>query len=171
MAGGSKESVQFLMPIFEALKPKGKGGFVHAGAAGSGHFVKMIHNGIEYALMQSYAEGLALLNNSPLVDNPAEVMSSWRNGTVIRSWLLELAADAIAGDTPDDKLKDVDQYIADSGEGRWTAQFAIDNKISVPVIMHSLMNRFASQDDKHTVNKLIALLRHSFGGHVVGKKS
>lgn len=169
MAGGKKEDVDYLMPIFNSLKPKDEYGFVHAGEAGAGHFVKMIHNGIEYAMMQSYAEGFDLIRKSELVDSAAKVMTSWRSGTVIRSWLLDLLSDALEKEP--DLLNTMGSYVADSGEGRWTVEYAVENKIYAPLIAEALFNRFSSQDNQQMTNKVISLLRNCFGGHSISKKS
>ncbi|HEX5494536.1 MAG TPA: decarboxylating 6-phosphogluconate dehydrogenase [Mycobacteriales bacterium] len=165
MVGGDPEHVARLQPALDTLKPDGDGGYVHAGPVGAGHFTKMVHNGIEYGLMQAYAEGYELLAASPLVHNVAETVASWRSGTVIRSWLLDLLAAALADD-PD--LGRVPGYAQDSGEGRWTVEAAIDNAVPVPVISAALFARFASRQPDSPAMKVVAALRHQFGGHVVG---
>ena len=164
MVGGEKEHVDDLKPIFDALKPDGPYGFVHAGKVGAGHFSKMVHNGIEYAMMQAYAEGWELLEKVDSVDNVREVFRSWQDGTVIRSWLLDLAVNALDEDHHLEKLRG---YAEDSGEGRWTVEAAIDNAVPLPAITASLFARFASRQDDSPQMKMIAALRNQFGGHAV----
>ncbi|GHD00274.1 6-phosphogluconate dehydrogenase [Streptomyces violarus] len=164
MVGGEKEYVDRLQPIFEALKPEGPYGYVHAGKVGAGHFAKMVHNGIEYAMMQAYAEGWELLEAVDSVDNVREVFRSWQDGTVIRSWLLDLAVDAL---DDDEHLEELRGYAQDSGEGRWTVEAAIDNSVPLPAITASLFSRFASRQDDSPQMKMIAALRNQFGGHAV----
>jgi 6-phosphogluconate dehydrogenase len=164
MVGGEKEIVDDLKPIFDALKPDGPYGYVHAGRVGAGHFSKMVHNGIEYAMMQAYAEGWELLEKVDSVDNVREVFRSWQQGTVIRSWLLDLAVNALDDDHHLDKLRG---YAEDSGEGRWTVEAAIDNAVPMPAITASLFARFASRQDDSPQMKMIAALRNQFGGHAV----
>ncbi|MFI6851331.1 phosphogluconate dehydrogenase (NAD(+)-dependent, decarboxylating) [Streptomyces sp. NPDC050416] len=164
MVGGEKEYVDRLRPIFEALKPEGPYGFVHAGRVGAGHFAKMVHNGIEYAMMQAYAEGWELLEAVDSVDNVREVFRSWQEGTVIRSWLLDLAVNAL---DEDEHLEGLRGYAQDSGEGRWTVEAAIDNSVPLPAITASLFSRFASRQDDSPQMKMIAALRNQFGGHAV----
>ncbi|GGY41877.1 phosphogluconate dehydrogenase (NAD(+)-dependent, decarboxylating) [Streptomyces djakartensis] len=164
MVGGEKEYVDRLRPIFEALKPEGPYGFVHAGRVGAGHFAKMVHNGIEYAMMQAYAEGWELLEAVDSVDNVREVFRSWQDGTVIRSWLLDLAVNAL---DEDEHLENLRGYAQDSGEGRWTVEAAIDNSVPLPAITASLFSRFASRQDDSPQMKMIAALRNQFGGHAV----
>ncbi|CAN5353133.1 decarboxylating 6-phosphogluconate dehydrogenase [soil metagenome] len=164
MCGGSVEDVAKVQPIFDALKPA-EGGFVHAGTkVGAGHFSKMVHNGIEYAVMQSYAEGWELLEAVDLVDDVPAVFDSWRDGTVIRSWLLDLLVAALHEDTHLDGLKG---YADDSGEGRWTVQAAIDHAVPMNVIAASLFARFTSRQDDSPAMKAIAAMRNQFGGHAV----
>ncbi|MEJ8671982.1 MULTISPECIES: phosphogluconate dehydrogenase (NAD(+)-dependent, decarboxylating) [unclassified Streptomyces] len=167
MVGGEKEYVDRLKPIFEALKPEGPYGYVHAGKVGAGHFAKMVHNGIEYAMMQSYAEGWELLEKVESVDNVREVFRSWQDGTVIRSWLLDLAVNALDEDEHLEKLKG---FAQDSGEGRWTVEAAIDHAVPLPAITTSLFARFASRQDDSPQMKMIAALRNQFGGHAVESK-
>ena len=163
MVGGTAEAVAKLQPIFDALAPE-SGGFVHAGPVGAGHFTKMVHNGIEYGLMQAYAEGYELLSASSFgIDVPA-VIESWREGTVIRSWLLDLLARALAEDTG---LSQVRGYAEDSGEGRWTVEAAIDNAVPLPVITAALFARFGSRQEESPAMKVVAALRNQFGGHAV----
>ncbi|GAA3849113.1 decarboxylating 6-phosphogluconate dehydrogenase [Streptomyces coacervatus] len=167
MVGGDKEHVDRLQPIFEALKPEGPYGYVHAGKVGAGHFSKMVHNGIEYAMMQAYAEGWELLEKVDSVDSVREVFRSWQEGTVIRSWLLDLAVNALDDDEHLDKLKG---FAQDSGEGRWTVEAGIDNAVPLPTITASLFARFASRQDDSPQMKMIAALRNQFGGHAVESK-
>jgi 6-phosphogluconate dehydrogenase len=164
MCGGDTETVATVMPIFEALKPEGEFGFVHAGKVGAGHFAKMVHNGIEYAIMQAYAEGFELLEAADIVENVPETFDSWREGTVIRSWLLDLMVNALKEDTHLDKIRG---YADDSGEGRWTVEAAIDHAVPVPAIAASLFARFASRQDDSPAMKAIAAMRNQFGGHAV----
>jgi 6-phosphogluconate dehydrogenase len=164
MVGGSQDHVTHLMPIFESLKPEGEFGFVHAGEVGAGHFAKMVHNGIEYGMMQAYAEGWELLEASDLVNNVPETFRSWREGTVIRSWLLDLADRALDADPELAKLKG---YAQDSGEGRWTVQSAVDLGVPLPVITAALFARFTSQQEDSPAMKMVAALRNQFGGHAV----
>ena len=163
MYGGSDEDVAKVRPAFEALKPEGEAGMVHAGKSpGAGHFAKMVHNGIEYAMMQAYAEGWELLEKVDLVDNVTEVFDSWREGTVIRSWLLDLLVTALKDDQ---HLEEIRGYAEDSGEGRWTVQAAIDNAVPMHVIAASLFARFTSRQDDSPAMKAIAAMRNQFGGH------
>jgi 6-phosphogluconate dehydrogenase len=164
MVGGSEQHVKHLMPIFEALKPSGEFGFVHAGEVGAGHFAKMVHNGIEYGMMQAYAEGWELLQATDLIKNVPETFRSWREGTVIRSWLLDLLDRAVQDDPELAKLKG---YAQDSGEGRWTVQAAVDLAVPLPVITAALYARFASRQDESPAMKMVAALRNQFGGHAV----
>ena len=164
MCGGEAEHVDRLMPIFETLKPEGDFGFVHAGKVGAGHFAKMVHNGIEYGLMQAYAEGWELLETTELVTDVREVFRSWQRGTVIRSWLLDLAVRAL---DDDEHLHELRGFAQDSGEGRWTVQAAVDHAVPLPVITAALFARFASRQDDSLSMKMIAALRNQFGGHAV----
>ncbi len=164
MAGGSPEDIAKVQPIFDALKPEGEFGYVHAGKVGAGHFSKMVHNGIEYALMQSYAEGWELLNKVDMVDNVTEVFRSWREGTVIRSWLLDLLVAALDDDSG---LKGIRGYADDSGEGRWTVEAAIEHAVPMNVIAASLFARFTSRQDDSPAMKAVAAMRNQFGGHAV----
>ncbi|MER7921511.1 MULTISPECIES: phosphogluconate dehydrogenase (NAD(+)-dependent, decarboxylating) [unclassified Streptomyces] len=167
MVGGDAENIAKVQPVFDALKPEGDFGFVHAGKVGAGHFSKMVHNGIEYAMMQAYAEGWELLEKVDSVTDVREVFRSWQEGTVIRSWLLDLAVNALDGDEHLDKLKG---YAEDSGEGRWTVEAAIDNAVPLPAITASLFARFASRQDDSPQMKMVAALRNQFGGHAVESK-
>ncbi len=167
MVGGETEYVERLKPIFDALKPDGPYGYVHAGKVGAGHFAKMVHNGIEYAMMQAYAEGWELLEKVDSVDNVREVFRSWQDGTVIRSWLLDLAVNAL---DDDEHLRQLRGYAEDSGEGRWTVEAAIDNAVPLPAITASLFARFASRQEDSPQMKMVAALRNQFGGHAVETK-
>jgi 6-phosphogluconate dehydrogenase len=166
MVGGDAEVVAVAQPIFNSLKPP-KGGFVHAGPVGAGHFTKMVHNGIEYGIMQAYGEGYELLKAVPMVTDPDGVMASWQEGTVIRSWLLDLLVLALKDDPG---LSNIRGYAQDSGEGRWTIEAAIENAVPMPVITSALFARFASRQDESTAMKVVAALRNQFGGHAVGKE-
>jgi len=163
MVGGADPVVERLRPFFESLAPEG--GFVHVGPTGSGHFAKMVHNGIEYAMMQAYGEGFALLAATPEfgLDRAklAEVADAWRHGTVIRSWLLDLAALALA----EESFESVEGYVDDSGEGRWTVEEAVRRGVPAPAITAALYERFASRDPNLFSNRLLAALRGQFGGH------
>ncbi len=169
MVGGAEDQVERAMPVFDALRPEGarEEGFVHAGAVGAGHYAKMVHNGIEYALMQAYAEGYELLEKRDdlMADVPA-VFTAWQRGTVVRSWMLELLVRALKED-PD--LSDIEGYVEDSGEGRWTIEEAIANGVPVPTISASIFARFVSRQDDSPAMKAVAALRHQFGGHAVKK--
>ena len=164
MVGGDDADVTRVMPIFAALKPDGESGFVHAGKAGAGHFAKMVHNGIEYGIMQAYAEGYELLAASDIVTDVPGAFRSWREGTVIRSWLLDLLCRALEEDPGLEKIRGVAQ---DSGEGRWTVQAAIDHAVPMPVISAALFARFASRQEDSPAMKVVAALRNQFGGHAV----
>ncbi|GIH64994.1 phosphogluconate dehydrogenase (NAD(+)-dependent, decarboxylating) [Microbispora siamensis] len=164
MTGGDEEHIRRLMPIFETLKPEGEDGFVHAGSVGAGHFAKMVHNGIEYGMMQAFAEGWELLEASDVVTNVPETFKSWRHGTVIRSWLLDLLVRALEED-PD--LAGLKGYAEDSGEGRWTVQAAVDHAVPLPAITAALYARFASRQADSPSMKMVAALRNQFGGHAV----
>ncbi len=163
MVGGHAETVARLQPIFDTLKPA-QGGFVHAGEVGAGHFAKMVHNGIEYGLMQAYAEGFELLQASDLVRDVPGVISSWTQGTVIRSWLLDLLVRALEDDP---QLSQLAGYATDSGEGRWTVEAGIDHAVPLPVISAALFARFASRQQDSPAMKVVAALRQQFGGHAV----
>ncbi|GAC1327320.1 MAG: decarboxylating 6-phosphogluconate dehydrogenase [Mycobacteriales bacterium] len=164
MVGGTDEHVATVQPIFDTLKPEGEAGFVHAGPVGAGHFAKMVHNGIEYGLMQAYAEGWELLTATDVVHDVPGVIKSWTQGTVIRSWLLDLLVRALEVD-PD--LHELRGYAQDSGEGRWTLQAAVDNAVPMPVIAAALFSRFASRQEDSPAMKVVAALRNQFGGHAV----
>jgi 6-phosphogluconate dehydrogenase len=164
MVGGSAEHVAKAQPIFDALKPEGEFGFVHAGGVGAGHYTKMVHNGIEYGMMQAYAEGFELLEASEIVDDVPGAIKSWRKGTVIQSWLLDLLDRALDDDP---KLAKIAGYAADSGEGRWTVEEAIRLGVPLNVISASLFARFGSRQEESPTMKAVAALRHQFGGHAV----
>jgi 6-phosphogluconate dehydrogenase len=163
MVGGSPEHVAVAQPVFDALKPVG-GGFVHTGRVGTGHFTKMVHNGIEYGIMQAYAEGYELLDRSGLDIDVLGALDAWREGSVVRSWLLDLLVRALQ-QTPD--LKGIAGVAEDSGEGRWTVQEAIERGVASPVISAALFARFVSQQEDSVAMKVIAALRNQFGGHAV----
>ena len=166
MVGGSDEQVEKVMPVFDALRPDGPRaeGFVHAGPVGAGHYTKMVHNGIEYAIMQAYAEGYELLESSPHVTDVPGTFKAWQRGTVIRSWLLELMVRALDAD-PD--FADIDGWVDDSGEGRWTLEEAIENAVPMPAISAAIFARFVSRQDQSPAMKAVAALRNQFGGHAV----
>ncbi len=166
MAGGAKKHVDMAMPIFDALRPEGPRdlGFVHAGQVGAGHYAKMVHNGIEYALMQAYGEGYELLTKKDIVTDVPGCFKAWSRGTVVRSWLLDLMVDALEANPT---LADVSDYTNDSGEGRWTVEEAIDNAVPMPVISASLFARFASRQEVAPALQAVAALRGQFGGHAV----
>ncbi|MEO3780365.1 phosphogluconate dehydrogenase (NAD(+)-dependent, decarboxylating) [Micromonospora sp. B11E3] len=167
MVGGAQEHVDRLMPIFSALKPEGEFGFVHAGPVGAGHYAKMVHNGIEYGLMHAYAEGYELLAKSELVTNVPGVFKSWREGTVVRSWLLDLLDRAL---DEDPELAELSSYTEDTGEGRWTVDEAVRLAVPLNVIAASLFARFASRQDDSPAMKAVAALRQQFGGHAVVRR-
>ena len=164
MCGGDEADVAAVMPIFEALKPEGEFGFVHAGDHGAGHFAKMVHNGMEYAIMQAYAEGWELMEKVDIVKSVPATFKSWREGTVIRSWLLDLIVRAL-DDDPD--LSAIRGYAEDSGEGRWTVDAAIDNAVPVPALTAALFARFVSRQNESPAMKMVAAMRNQFGGHAV----
>jgi 6-phosphogluconate dehydrogenase len=164
MYGGDAENVAKVQPIFNALKPEGESGAVHAGKVGAGHFAKMVHNGIEYAMMQAYAEGWELLEAVDSVTDVREVFRSWQEGTVIRSWLLDLLVAAVEEDPHLDKIAG---YADDSGEGRWTVEAAIEHAVPMNVIAASLFARFTSRQDDSPAMKAIAAMRNQFGGHAL----
>ena len=163
MVGGDSEAVTPLEPIFTSLAPEG--GYMHVGGPGAGHYVKMVHNGIEYALMQGYAEGFEIMHASDYDLDLAGISELWMQGSVVRSWLLELAGRAFRANGPD--LEHIKGFVADSGEGRWTVQEAIDHDVPAPVITLSLLTRFRSRQDDSYGAKVLAALRNEFGGHAV----
>jgi 6-phosphogluconate dehydrogenase len=164
MIGGDKGTYQYLEPIFKTLAPKD--GYLYCGATGAGHFVKMVHNGIEYGMMQAYGEGFEILEASPYSESLdySDVAHLWNQGSVIRSWLLELAEAAFKKDA---RLSDIRGYVEDSGEGRWTVQQAIETNVSAPVISLSLLHRFRSRKEDTYSDKVVAALRREFGGHAI----
>ncbi|TFC31490.1 decarboxylating 6-phosphogluconate dehydrogenase [Cryobacterium sp. TMT2-18-3] len=167
MVGGAAEQVERAMPVFDALRPEGPRdeSFVHAGAVGAGHYAKMVHNGIEYALMQSYAEGYELLEKrSDLITDVPGVFKAWQRGTVVRSWLLELLVRALDDDP---ELQNIEGFVEESGEGRWTIEEAINNAVPVPTISAAIFARFVSRQDDSPAMKAVAALRNQFGGHAV----
>ena len=164
MIGGDKDTFHYLEPVFETLAPED--GYLHCGAIGSGHFVKMVHNGIEYGMMQAYGEGFEILEASEYGDyfNYAEIAHLWNQGSVVRSWLLELAEDAFKKDA---KLSDIQGYVEDSGEGRWTVQQAMETGVPAEVITLSLLRRFRSRQNNTFTDRVLAALRREFGGHAI----
>jgi len=166
MVGGADTDVARAMPIFDALRPDGEraGGFVHAGPVGAGHYAKMVHNGVEYGLMQAYAEGYELLEAQDLITDVPGVLQAWTHGTVVRSWLLELLVKALAEDP---EFARISGYTEDSGEGRWTVQEALDRAVPAPVISAALFARFASRQADSPAMKAVSALRNQFGGHAV----
>ena len=165
MIGGDADAVARLQPVFATLAPTPQTGWGHVGPSGAGHFAKMIHNGIEYGMMQAYAEGFAILKHKQAMDFDLGALAEiWRHGSVVRSWLLDLTADALKKNP---QMDGVAPYVADSGEGRWTVAEAIDLNVSAPVITLSLLERLRSRDDDSYADKLLAALRNEFGGHAV----
>jgi len=165
MVGGDKTVLERLTPIFRTLAPAADRGWGHVGPVGAGHFVKMVHNGIEYGLMQAYAEGFAILEHKKEFDlDLAQVAQIWRFGSVVRSWLLDLTADALKQNP---QLEGIEAYVADSGEGRWTVTEALDLDVSAPVITLSLLRRLRSREQEPFADRLLAMMRHGFGGHAV----
>ena len=167
MIGGETEAVSRLNPIFETLAPAADLGWGHVGPVGAGHFVKMIHNGIEYGMMQAYAEGFEIMHaKKDFGLDLHQVAEIWRHGSVVRSWLLDLTANALEGDQD---LSDIAGYVSDSGEGRWTVFEAVDLDVPAPVITLSLMRRFSSRQDESYAAKVLAAMRSQFGGHAIKK--
>jgi 6-phosphogluconate dehydrogenase len=167
MVGGEAETVSRLRPIFETLAPAADQGWGHVGSVGAGHFVKMIHNGIEYGMMQAYAEGFGIMEAKKEFNlDLHQVAEIWRVGSVVRSWLLDLTANALKADQ---KLTDIAGWVADSGEGRWTVFEAVDLDVPAPIITLSLQQRFTSRQQESFANKLLAAMRNQFGGHAVKK--
>lgn len=169
MAGGESSDIERAMPIFDALRPEGPRdeGFVHAGPVGAGHYVKMVHNGIEYALMQAWAEGFELLDSrKDLVKDVPGSFKAWQRGTVVRSWLLELLVKALEEDP---NFADIAGYVEDSGEGRWTVHEALNQAVAVPTISAAIFARFVSRQEDSPSMKAVAALRNQFGGHSVRK--
>lgn len=168
MVGGPAELVERAMPIFDALRPEGKReeGFVHVGDTGAGHYAKMVHNGIEYGMMQAFAEGYELLEKKSIIKDVHGTFAAWQRGTVVRSWLLDLLVRALEEDPNLDNIKG---YVNDSGEGRWTIEEAIAEAVPMPAITASLYARFASRQEDSPAMKAVAALRNQFGGHAVVK--
>jgi 6-phosphogluconate dehydrogenase len=168
MVGGPAELVERAMPIFDALRPEGKReeGFVHVGDTGAGHYAKMVHNGIEYGMMQSFAEGYELLEKKSIIKDVHGTFAAWQRGTVVRSWLLDLLVRALEEDP---NLNNIKGYVNDSGEGRWTIEEAIAEAVPMPAITASLYARFASRQEDSPAMKAVAALRNQFGGHAVVK--
>ncbi len=164
MVGGEPKHVAAVQPACDTLKPEGPFGFVHAGKVGAGHFAKMVHNGVEYGLMQAYAEGYELMAASDVIEDVPAVIKSWRAGTVVRSWLLDLLDNALEVDAD---LSGLRGYAQDSGEGRWTVEAAVENAVPLPVITAALFARFASRQEDSPAMRVIAALRNQFGGHAV----
>ena len=167
MVGGDEDVVERLRPIFEALAPGKDKGWGRTGPAGAGHFVKMVHNGIEYGMMQAYAEGFAIMGQKKQMNlDLAQIAEIWRYGSVVRSWLLDLSADALKKNPT---LEGLEPYVADSGEGRWTVAEAIDLNVSAPVITESLIRRIRSRETNNFSDRMLAIMRNEFGGHAVKK--
>ena len=167
MVGGDDEPVDFLKPIFEALAPAPTEGWGHVGPSGAGHFVKMVHNGIEYGLMQAYAEGFSIMKaKQPLDLDLTQIAHIWQKGSVVRSWLLDLTAAAL---DKNPTLDGLEAYVPDSGEGRWTVTEAIDLNVSAPVITESLIRRLRSREENNFTDRMISIMRGAFGGHDVKK--
>lgn len=164
MYGGNKEAADFAEPIFKSLAPEN--GYLYCGESGAGHMVKMVHNGIEYGMMQAYAEGFEIMKKSPYDVDLEKISRVWMQGSVVRSWLLELIGNALDGNVELDGIKD---YVSDSGEGRWTVQTAIDFDVPAHVITSSLFTRFESRQDSSYAMKLLAAMRNQFGGHEIKK--
>jgi 6-phosphogluconate dehydrogenase len=167
MVGGDDEVVNRLTPIFEALAPAKDKGWGHVGPAGAGHFVKMVHNGIEYGMMQSYAEGFSIMKQKDGMNlDLTQIAKIWQFGSVVRSWLLDLTADALEKNPT---LSGLEAYVADSGEGRWTVKEAIDLNVSAPIITESLIRRIRSREENNFSDRMLAVMRNEFGGHAVKK--
>ncbi|GAA3320251.1 decarboxylating 6-phosphogluconate dehydrogenase [Arthrobacter ramosus] len=164
MAGGADEDIELAMPVFDALRPEGEraDSFVHVGGVGAGHYAKMVHNGIEYGLMQAYAEGYELLAAKDIIKDLPGTFRAWQKGTVVRSWLLDLMVKAL---DEDPGLASIGDYVEDSGEGRWTVEEAIANAIPAPAITAALFARFSSREDNSPAMKMVSALRNQFGGH------
>jgi len=167
MIGGDKDAVDYLRPIFETLAPSRDSGWGHVGPAGSGHFVKMVHNGIEYGMMQAFAEGFTIMERKEEFHlDLHQIAEIWRYGSVVRSWLLDLTAEALK-DNP--TLEGLEAYVEDSGEGRWTVSEAIDLNVSAPVITQALIRRIRSREENNFTDRMLAIMRNQFGGHAVKK--
>ena len=167
MIGGDADPVDYLKPIFETLAPSAATGWGHVGPAGAGHFVKMVHNGIEYGMMQAYAEGFTIMEKKEVLNlDLAQISQIWRYGSVVRSWLLDLTAEALEKNPT---LEGLEAYVVDSGEGRWTVFEAIDLNVSAPIITESLIRRIRSREENNFTDRMIAIMRNEFGGHAVKK--
>jgi 6-phosphogluconate dehydrogenase len=167
MIGGDDEPVNYLTPIFETLAPGKTEGWGHVGPTGAGHFVKMVHNGIEYGIMQAYAEGFSIMKaKEPLHLDLEQISQIWRYGSVVRSWLLDLTADALKKNPT---LEGLEAFVPDSGEGRWTVFEAIDLNVSAPVITESLIRRLRSREENNFTDRMLSVMRNEFGGHAVKK--
>ncbi|MFV2061135.1 MAG: phosphogluconate dehydrogenase (NAD(+)-dependent, decarboxylating) [Gammaproteobacteria bacterium] len=169
MVGGDDSAVKLIKPVLEVLAPSPTQGWAHVGPIGAGHFSKMVHNGIEYGMMQAFAEGFSLLKGKSEFDyNLAQVSELWRHSSVVRSWLLDLMAEFLADDQ---KLEQVSPFVSDSGEGRWTVEESIKQGVATPVLTMALFSRFTSQDNNQYGNKLLSKMRQAFGGHKVFKNN
>ena len=167
MVGGEKKALAVLEPVLKVLAPGPETGWAHVGPVGAGHFTKMVHNGIEYGMMQAFAEGFALIRGKKEFDvDLAELAEIWRHGSVVRSWLLDLTAESLK---EDQSLADIAPYVSDSGEGRWTAIEAIDQGVASPVMTMALFMRFTSQDEEGYSNRILSMMRNAFGGHAIKK--
>jgi len=167
MIGGDEDVVERLRPIFETLAPGADKGWGRVGPSGAGHFVKMVHNGIEYGVMQAYAEGFSIMKaKKPLDLDLTQISEIWRYGSVVRSWLLDLTADALKKNPT---LEGLEAYVPDSGEGRWTVFEAIDLNVSAPVITESLIRRLRSREENNFTDRMLSVMRNEFGGHAVKK--
>src|SRR5579859_4449918 len=168
MIGGDKETVEYLRPIFETLAPGKDKGWGHVGPAGAGHFVKMVHNGIEYGMMQAFAEGFTIMEKKEELDlDLPQIAEIWRYGSVVRSWLLDLTADALSKNPT---LEGLEPWVEDSGEGRWTVFEAINLNVTAPVITEALLRRIRSREENNFTDRMLAILRSEFGGHAVKKE-
>jgi len=168
MIGGDEDVIESLRPIFETLAPAADKGWGRTGPSGAGHFVKMVHNGIEYGLMQAYAEGFSIMKAKTVLDlDIVQISEIWQYGSVVRSWLLDLTADALKKNPTLDGLE---AYVPDSGEGRWTVFEAIDLNVSAPVITESLIRRLRSREDNNFTDRMISIMRNEFGGHAIKKE-
>ena len=167
MIGGDEEPVEYLRPIFETLAPAADKGWGRVGPGGAGHFVKMVHNGIEYGMMQAFAEGFTIMEKKEALNlDLAQISEIWRYGSVVRSWLLDLTAEALKKNPTLDGLE---AFVEDSGEGRWTVIEAIDLNVSAPIITESLMRRIRSREENNFTDRMLAIMRNAFGGHAVKK--
>jgi 6-phosphogluconate dehydrogenase len=165
MVGGDDDAINYLRPIFETLAPGKDKGWGHVGPAGAGHFVKMVHNGVEYGLMEAYAEGFTIMaKKDELHLDLTQIAEIWRFGSVVRSWLLDLTADALSKNPT---LKGLEAFVPDSGEGRWTVMEAIDLNVSAPVITESLIRRIRSREENNFTDRMLSIMRNGFGGHAV----